>query len=180
MQPRSIPIEVNGASVQEERAVPVFANTGPACKGGMLRQHAMSSRLSAVDQFSGVAGQLQPQVSRNIAMEAFVNTCERWNLSHRERLILLGYGENVALGEQILNSRLLVTPQDARDRAGYLLAISVGLGTIYNEVADAERRWINLPHPTLGGNTPLAFMLEGRMGNILSILRLVEQERGID
>jgi hypothetical protein len=112
-------------------------------------------------------------------MDAFINTCERWNLADQERLVLLGYGNSASLGNQVLNSRMLAAPQDARDRAGYLLAISIGLGTIYNEVLDAERRWINLPHPKLGMKTPLAFMLEGHMGNILSVLRLVEEERGL-
>jgi Protein of unknown function (DUF2384) len=60
-----------------------------------------------------------------------------------------------------------------------LLAISVGLGAIFNEVIDAERKWLNLSNSKLNGKTPLDFMLEGRMGNILMVLRLVEQERGL-
>jgi hypothetical protein len=112
-------------------------------------------------------------------MDAFVNTCQRWNLSDKEKLTLLGYADNPFLGSQILDSRMLATPQDARDRAAYVLAISVALGTVFNEVIDAERKWLNLPNGKLNGKTPLAFMLEGRMGNILMVLRLVEQERGL-
>ena len=112
-------------------------------------------------------------------MDAFVNTCQRWNLSDNEKLVLLGYGDNAFLGNQILRSRMLAS-QDVRDRAAYVLAISVGLGAVFNEVADAERRWLNLPNSKLNGKTPLTFMLEGRMGNILMVLRLVEEERGLD
>jgi hypothetical protein len=60
-----------------------------------------------------------------------------------------------------------------------VLAISVGLGAIFNEVIDAERKWLNLPNHKLNGKTPLAFMLEGPMRNILMVLRVVEQERGL-
>ena len=95
-------------------------------------------------------------------------------------LVMLGYGDSPFLGRQILDSRMLATPRDARDRAAYILAISIGLGTMFNEVADAERRWLNLPHSKLNGNTPLAFMLEGRMAHIVLVLQLVERERGLD
>ena len=108
-----------------------------------------------------------------------MNTCQRWKLSDNDKLVLLGYGDNPFLGNQILDSRMLATPQDAGDRAAYVLAISLGLGAVFNEVADAERRWLNLPNSKLNGKTPLAFMLEGRMANILMVLRLVEQERGL-
>jgi len=112
-------------------------------------------------------------------MDVFVNTCQRWKLSNQETLILLGYGDSPLLGSQILDSRMLATPQDARDRAAHVLAISLGLGALFKENADAERKWLNLPHSKLNAKTPLAFMLEGRMVNIFTVLGLVEQERGV-
>jgi Protein of unknown function (DUF2384) len=132
-----------------------------------------------VGQAVGAIEQPQQQVARHGIMDAFVNTSQRWKLSEKEKLLLLGYNDNPFLGNQILESRILATPQDVRDRAAYLLAISVGLGAMFNEVADAELKWLKLPNSKLNGKTPLAFMLEGRMVNIITVLQLVEQERGL-
>jgi hypothetical protein len=177
LQPRSLPTGANGADVQEQRASPISANTEPTIARLL---HNPQLALLAEPYFTVTPSTIEQQhVSRHGVMETFVNTCQRWNLSDREKLTLLGYADNPFLGRQILDSRMLVTPQDARDRAVQVLAISVGLGTIFNEVIDAEREWLNLPNCKLNGKTPLAFMLEGPMRNILMVLRVVEQERGL-
>jgi Protein of unknown function (DUF2384) len=179
LQPRGFPTGANGADVQEQRASPISANTEPTI--ARLLHNPQSARL-AEPYFTYTPSTIdlsQHHVSRHGVMETFVNTCQRWNLSDREKLTLLGYADNPFLGRQILDSRMLVTPQDARDRAAFVLAISVGLGAIFNEVIDAERKWLNLPNHKLNGKTPLAFMLEGPMKNILMVLRVVEQERGL-
>lgn len=181
LQPRSLSTGTNGASVQEQRAFPVPANTEPTVMSLVHgEQPALHGHQAYVRQpFAPIEQPQQRVVSRHGVMDAFVNTCQRWNLSDNEKLVLLGYADSPFLGNQILDNRMLVTPQDARDRAAYVLAISVGLGAVFNEVADAERRWLNLPSSKLNGKTPLAFMLEGRMGNIIMVLQLVEQERGL-
>jgi hypothetical protein len=177
LQPRSLPTGTNGADVQEQRASPISANTEPTIARLMHRQ-----QLASLAEFTYTSATIelpQQRLSRHGVMDAFINTCQRWNLSDREKLTLLGYADNPFLGSQILDSRMLATPQDARDRAAHVLAISVGLGAVFNEVIDAERKWLNLPNSKLNDKTPLAFMLEGRMANILTVLRLVEQERGL-
>src|SRR5437879_6406375 len=59
-------------------------------------------------------------------MDGFVKTCQRWGLSRKEQLILLGYGgDGEFLGRQLLNGRWLVPSQDVKDRAGYILGISI-------------------------------------------------------
>jgi hypothetical protein len=179
LQPRSLPTGANGANVQEQRASPISANTEPT----IARLHnPQLAGLGFAAHFTLTPSTIEPSqqhVSRQGVMETFVNTCQRWNLSDKERLTLLGYADNPFLGHQVLDSRMLATPQDARDRAAQVLTISLGLGAIFNEVIDAERKWLNLPNCKLSGKTPLAFMLEGPMRNILMVLRLVEQERGL-
>jgi hypothetical protein len=178
LQPRSLPTGTNGAGVQEQRASPISANTEPTI--ARLMHSQLASLAEPYFTYRSATIELPRQrVSRHGVMDAFVNTCQRWNLSDRETLTLLGYADNPFLGSQILDSRMLATPQDARDRAALVLAISVGLGAVFNEVIDAERKWLNLPNCKLNGKTPLACMLEGRMANILMVLRLVEQERGL-
>ena len=179
LEPRSLPTGTNGAGVQEQRASPISANTEPTIARLMHRQQLASLAEPYFTYTSATIELPQQRLSRHGVMDAFINTCQRWNLSDREKLTLLGYADNPFLGSQILDSRMLATPQDARDRAANVLAISVGLGAVFNEAIDAERKWLNLPNCKLNGKTPLAFMLEGRMGNILMVLRLVEQERGL-
>jgi hypothetical protein len=169
-------IEANGVSVQEERAYPISANTEPTVMG-FGAQSFFPVHQAYSDQSIAAKQPHQRVAPRHGVVDAFLNTCDRWKVSDKEKLILLGYGDSPVLGNQILDSRTIAIPQDVRDRAAYLLAISVGLGTIFHEVADAERAWLNLSSPGLGDKAPLAFMLEGRMANLTKVLRLVEQER---
>jgi hypothetical protein len=181
MQTENFLTRTDGASGQEQRAFPISANSEPTV---MRLLHGQQSGLQRHEGYSHPQFlAIQPQqgvLRRSAAIDAFINTCERWKLAENEKLILLGYGDDSAfLGNQILQGHMLATPQDARDRAGYLLAVSIGLGAIFNEQPDAERSWLTLPKSELNEKTPLDFMLEGRMENILAVLRLVEQERGL-
>jgi uncharacterized protein (DUF2384 family) len=112
-------------------------------------------------------------------IEAFVRTCERWRLGPREQIALLGYGTNMSAGFDILRGFALGLSRDVKDRAGYVLGISLGLGAVFNESAQAELDWLNTPHPKLNSRAPLAFMLEGRMANLIAVASLVADERAL-
>jgi hypothetical protein len=123
--------------------------------------------------------QAQLRPLRRGVMEAFVNTCQRWNLPEHSQAVLLGYGTNPTLAVQFLSGSNLNVPQDARDRIGYIVGISVGLGALFNEVLQAEVGWLNKPHPALQNQSPLAFMLQGPMVNVMKVSALVAQEQGL-
>ena len=74
---------------------------------------------------------------------------------------------------------VLSPPQDVQERAGYVLAISVGLGSLFDDAEDAELAWLNTPREDLKGRSPLACMLEGRMANVIEVALLVNRERGM-
>ena len=112
-------------------------------------------------------------------VDVFIKTCQRWRLSEAQQITLLGYEGCEALGRELLAGRLLQPSQDVRDRTGYVLGISIGLGTLFNEAAEPERLWLNKPHSNLAGKSPLEFMLEGQMKNIMIVAAIVEQERGL-
>lgn len=57
------------------------------------------------------------------------------------------------------------------DRAMKVIAISVGLGCLFNEDRDAERRWMETPR---NGWTPLAMVFAGRFDDVMS---MVDNER---
>ena len=120
---------------------------------------------------------LQARSLRKGAIEAFVKTCERWRLPTNGQILLLGYGTDPSAGMDILDGRVLSASQDVKDRVGYILGISVGLGTVFDESIQAELDWLNAPHPKLAGHTPLACMLEGRMVSLIAVAGLVGEER---
>lgn len=121
----------------------------------------------------------QTASAKSGTIDAFVKTCQRWHLSPQEQITLLGYSGSEFFGEQLLEGRLLAPPQDVRERAGYILAISVGLGSLFDESERAELVWLNTPRDALNGRTPLAYMLEGRMANLMYVATMVARERGM-
>jgi hypothetical protein len=78
-----------------------------------------------------------------------------------------------------LEGNVLSPPQDVRDRATYILTISIGLGALFDDAEDAELAWLNAPRDDLNGRSPLAYVLEGRMANLLEVALMVNRERGM-
>jgi hypothetical protein len=116
---------------------------------------------------------------RSGIVDAFIKTCQRWHLSQAQQIILLGYKGSEFFGLQILDGLVLAPSQDVRDRAGYVLAISVGLGSMFDESEHTELKWLNAPRDSFNGSSPLAYMLEGRMENLMNVATMVAHERGL-
>jgi len=112
-------------------------------------------------------------------VDAFAKTCQRWHLSAAEQVILLGCKGSEFLGQQLLEGLFLELSQDARDRVGYVLGISLGLGALFDEHEAAELTWLMAPRDTLSGQSALNFMLEGHMVNLLIVADMVARERGL-
>lgn len=108
-------------------------------------------------------------------LDVFEKTCQRWSLSKDEQEILLG-GQVGALS---LTGRLSTVSRDMKDRIGYVVAISLGLGILFDENIQSEKRWLRQPNKKLQGKSPLDYMLEGSMQNVFTINDIVERERGI-
>jgi len=112
-------------------------------------------------------------------VDAFAKTCQRWHLSAAEQVILLGYKGSEFLGQQLLAGLFLELSQDTRDRVGYVLGISLGLGALFDEHEEAELSWLIVQRDALNGQSALNFMLEGRMVNLMIVADLVARERGL-
>ena len=110
---------------------------------------------------------------------AFVETCKHWGLDTDAQLILLGYPPGDSIGKQVLWGRIQALSRDARDRADYVVAISVGLAILHGEDAAAEKRWLRRQRATLGGQSPLDRMLNGDMAALVVVNGMVERERGL-
>jgi Protein of unknown function (DUF2384) len=121
----------------------------------------------------------QPAAAGKGVVGAFAKICQRWRLSRADQVVLLGYKGSEFFGEQLLDGNLLSPPQDVLERAGYVLAISVGLGSLFDDAEEAELAWLNTPRDDLRGRSPLAYMLEGRMTNVIEVALSVNRERGM-
>lgn len=116
---------------------------------------------------------------RSGIIDAFAKTCQRWHLSPEQQVVLLGFKGSEFFGSQLLEGRVLAIPQDARERAGYILAISIGLGTLFGEIERAELMWLSTPREAFNGRSALAYMLEGRMASVMDVAAIVDRERGM-
>ncbi len=127
---------------------------------------------------------LQPQSQSELCEprgvpRVFIDTCMRWGLNEDEQLTLLGYPPRDSTGRLVLQGRVRALTRDARDRAGYVIAISVGLAILYGENMAAENRWLRRGRTALDGKSPLDRMLEGDMNALIMVNGMVERERGL-
>ena len=113
------------------------------------------------------------------SLDAYVKTCQRWKLEPENQMILLGYEPHDAVGKHVLSGDHIPLSQDFRDRIAYILRISLGLGSVFNEAVEAELNWLNKTRPELKDKSAFDYMLEGHMANLFIIADLVEHERGL-
>lgn len=111
--------------------------------------------------------------------KVFIDTCRRWGLGLDEQLILLGFERGDSIGRHVLEGRVRTLSRDATARAGYVIAISVGLAILYGENIAAENRWLRRKRDALGGQSPLDLMLGGDMISLIDVNGMVERERGL-
>jgi hypothetical protein len=168
--------------LQEGRALVDQRSSYPTNQGGGIISGSLQSllRLGTVDQGMSAASANAAQLTdmpRGM-FDAFVNTCQRWRLEQSARLRLLGFSDHDFLGSQLLVGRVPARTQDVKDRIGYVLAISLGLGTIFNEAAAPELDWLSSAHPKLG-ESPLEHILRGRMVHLIAVVDLVGAERNL-
>lgn len=116
--------------------------------------------------------------ARRGPIDGFVKTCERWRLDQSEQLVLLGYAGNDIGGRPVLAGRAKPS-QDVIDRIGYVLSISLGLASLFNDNIANEVDWLKQPKDDLGGASPIATMMSGRMVDMMRIVTLTLKERAI-
>lgn len=171
----------NGHGLNEDRErVAAFASQ-PSLVGFSQLTRSAHSGLTRVE----VGNEATPSFATPYALrpkgviDAFVKVCQRWQLGEQQQLVLLGYGDNEFFGKQILLGRWLKAPQDVKDRSGYVVGISLGMGSIFNEVVEAELAWLNAVHVRLNGRSPMAVMLDGKMRSLMVVSALVTRERAL-
>lgn len=111
------------------------------------------------------------------AVRAFFNIVRRWSIRDDDAKVLLGGISNGPYYEMKKNpDRLLDT--DRLLRISYLIGIFKALNILYSKkLADA---WVTLPNSNriFGGQTPLAYLVNGGLPAMQTVRRLLDARRG--
>ena len=118
-----------------------------------------------------------PNLITGIA-EGFIKTCQKWNLNSEQQKTLLGLSPSDPFGDFVLCGTLSFMSRDFEDRIGYVIRISIGLQILFRGNREAEINWLNCKRKSLDESTPIAYMLNGHMTDIIEISHLVDRERG--
>jgi Protein of unknown function (DUF2384) len=118
-------------------------------------------------------------VKQNEFLRVFMNLSDRWALESGELPILLGYPSESDTFARLMSGHITPNTQDLIDRIAYMLEISVGLEAIYGDNPKIEQRWLKEPHHLLKDKSPLDHMLQGHMENLMTIVDLLRDERGL-
>lgn len=108
-----------------------------------------------------------------VLLEAFFKD---WGCTEDGSAFLLGYSL-VEAREVFLGIRSL-THRDAIDRVKSLLRIGIILDNLFNGNELSVREWLRSSDDLLGGQTPLAVLLEGSLESVLRVKQVVELRAG--
>jgi hypothetical protein len=144
--------------------------------GEGLRYGGLAQQGLAISQSIPLPSQEGEARPRGL-VEGFVKTCQRWMLSPEQQAVLIGYKENALGASDILAGRVKIPSQDVKDRMRFLVRMSLTLGALFNEVADSEVVWLHAKRVAFDGRSALDVLLQGRMTDVLAVVRFAESER---
>lgn len=111
------------------------------------------------------------------AVRAFFNIVGRWDVRDEDAKVLLGGMSNGPYYDMKKNPDRLLDA-DRLLRISYLIGIFKALNILYSKkLADA---WVRLPNSNriFGGETPLAYMMQGGLLAMQTVRRLLDARRG--
>jgi hypothetical protein len=111
------------------------------------------------------------------ALKAFFKLIKRWQVRDEEARALLG-GISNGTFYKWKGASPPVLAADVLTRISYLIGIFKALQILHSEPLADE--WVRLPNTNrmLGGQTPLAFMIQGGLPAMQAVRRLLDARRG--
>jgi hypothetical protein len=115
-------------------------------------------------------------------LRTFLNIADRYGISRRDRVILLGEPSTSTYHEWARKARAdakLVLPLDTLTRISGILGIYTALGVLFPIETEAMT-WLKGPHrgEVFGGQAPIDVMIEGGLDGILTVRRYLDGWRG--
>ena len=145
---------------------------------GLQRVKEWELESGSVDPAASNADEPIRETPRGI-IAGYIKTCNRWRLNSEQQKLLLGCSETDSVFEDIISGSHQDFPNDVAKRIGCVIAISLGLRTLFSSNDDAEYAWMNLKRGFLNDLTPIQFMLRGSLAEIRAVEGMVGRERGL-
>jgi hypothetical protein len=122
----------------------------------------------------------KPEVRKRMsggAMRTFLNIAEKWKLSGKEQMAMLGSPAPSTFYKYKAGD-VGTLSIDVLTRISLILGIYKDLHILFPDAALADR-WVKLPNanPIFGGTTPAEFMSQGDMDPLYRVRRLLDARR---
>lgn len=110
-------------------------------------------------------------------LTAFFSIADEWGLSNEQQRILLGDPGRTTFFEW-KKTRHGKLSRDTLDRLSYLLGIYKSLHILFT--GQAAHEWLTHPNaaPLFGGQSPLDYLLNGRLASLYEVRRYLDHARG--
>lgn len=120
-----------------------------------------------------------PLETGEAALKGFFFLAERWGLSAREQMALLGQPPRSTFFAWKKSARAVLS-QDTLERISYLLGIWKALRILIPDDSQAEA-WVKKPNdnPLFEGAAPIERMTRGRIMDLADVRRLLDARRGV-
>lgn len=114
----------------------------------------------------------------NVALKAFFNICELWQLKDKQALILLGSPSERTFYKWKANHNGSLG-HDHLERISYILGIYKALQILFPKAESADA-WVKKPNkaPIFGGKSALDRMLSGNVADLYVVRQYLDAERG--
>lgn len=113
-----------------------------------------------------------------IALKAFFNMAQHWQLKNSQQMILLG-GPSRATFYRWKKGDVKDISSDTLERISYLLGIYKALHILFSQSEQADS-WLQRDNQAriFSGSSALDFMLQGKMLNLFETRKYLDEQRG--
>ncbi len=113
-----------------------------------------------------------------IALKAFFNLGEKWQLNDKQKMILLGEPSRATF-YRWKDGKVKSFHKDTIERISYLLGIYKALHILFTDKEQANN-WLHKPNQAslFAGRSALDYMLQGNMVNLFDVRHYLDYQRG--
>jgi hypothetical protein len=122
----------------------------------------------------------QTKTKSAVALKAFFNISDKWQLNNQEQMRLLGLSSDSTFFKWKSKPESAKLDQDKLERISYILGIFKDLQTLLSDPRAADS-WVKSPNqaPMFGGRSALEIMCQGRVADLYLVRQYLASQRGV-
>lgn len=127
--------------------------------------------------------QTAPTIDRKhmslVALKAFFDIAEYWQLTRQEAMTLLGITATSTYNNWKAG-KIGTLPKDTLERISYLLGIHKNLRILFSRHPESVYTWVRKPNtaPLFNGSSALERMLSGQVSDLFLVRQYLDAQRG--